>query len=289
MASPHVAGSVALCFGDGGVAGPCAGMTPSQVIQKLRSDAQARSSTPGYGFTGDPNSPVSSRYYGYLVSNSAPPPPTPDFTIAASPASRTVTVGAGTTYSVTVTALNGYSTGVNLSVTSPSPLPTGMTAGFAPGTVTPTGTATLNVSTSSSTPPGTYPLTITGESGSLAHATSVNVVVQPVSEGDFTISVSPTSRTVSRPFWGTRSTTYTITLRALSGYNSPVALSVSGLATGLSATFSPSSLTPTTGGVNSTMRITVTSSAQRTTRTLTITGVGSDGKTHTVTVTLGVN
>ena len=60
MASPHVAGTAALC-----IAGPCAGMTPSQVMQRLRSDAAARPSS--YGFTNDPNSPNGNRYYGYLA------------------------------------------------------------------------------------------------------------------------------------------------------------------------------------------------------------------------------
>lgn len=60
MASPHVAGVAALC-----IAGPCAGLTPSLVMQKLRSDAAARPAE--YGFTDDPNSPNGIRYYGYLV------------------------------------------------------------------------------------------------------------------------------------------------------------------------------------------------------------------------------
>jgi subtilisin len=59
MASPYVAGTAALCR-----AGPCAGMTPSQVMAKLRADAAAQ---PAYGFTDDPNSPNGNRYYGYLV------------------------------------------------------------------------------------------------------------------------------------------------------------------------------------------------------------------------------
>lgn len=65
MATPHVSGTVALCFGNGGSAGPCAGLSPAQVIQKLRSDAQAHA-TSSNGFTGDPLHPVSGRYYGYL-------------------------------------------------------------------------------------------------------------------------------------------------------------------------------------------------------------------------------
>ncbi|HEX2622047.1 MAG TPA: S8 family serine peptidase [Phototrophicaceae bacterium] len=66
MATPHLAGVVALCFGNGGVAGPCTGLTPAQVIQKIRTDAQAHA-TSANGFNGDPFHPVSNRYYGYLT------------------------------------------------------------------------------------------------------------------------------------------------------------------------------------------------------------------------------
>lgn len=60
MASPHVAGTAALC-----IAGPCAGMTPAQVRARLRSDAAAQPAS--YGFIDDPSTPNGTRYYGYLV------------------------------------------------------------------------------------------------------------------------------------------------------------------------------------------------------------------------------
>ena len=60
MASPHVAGTAALCI----ASGRCAG-GPSGVIGTLRSDALAQPA--GYGFSGDPNTPIGDRYYGYLV------------------------------------------------------------------------------------------------------------------------------------------------------------------------------------------------------------------------------
>ncbi|MFG2295808.1 S8 family serine peptidase [Streptomyces sp. NPDC048603] len=60
MSSPHVAGVAALCL-----TGPCAGMTPGQVIARLRADAADRPAS--YGFTGDPGSPVDDRFYGHLV------------------------------------------------------------------------------------------------------------------------------------------------------------------------------------------------------------------------------
>ena len=70
QAAPHVAGAVALCLNDGGVAGACAGLTPSQVIAKIRSDAQANATTSN-GFSGDPLRPLTGRYYGYLLNAGA--------------------------------------------------------------------------------------------------------------------------------------------------------------------------------------------------------------------------
>jgi subtilisin family serine protease len=66
MAGPHVAGTALLCL----ASGRCAGQ-PSDVINTLRADAAARASAGGYGFSGDPDSPVlrngATLYFGYLV------------------------------------------------------------------------------------------------------------------------------------------------------------------------------------------------------------------------------
>ncbi|MEK6208106.1 MAG: S8 family serine peptidase, partial [Chloroflexota bacterium] len=67
MASPHMAGVVALCFGEKGVAGPCTGLPPAQVIAKMRTNAaQHAFADPASGFVGDPDNPVGA-YYGYLA------------------------------------------------------------------------------------------------------------------------------------------------------------------------------------------------------------------------------
>ena len=65
-AAPHAAGVAALCHGEGGAAGPCAGLMPVQIVQKLRTDAAAYA-TPTNGFVGDPLHPIG-RFYGHLVS-----------------------------------------------------------------------------------------------------------------------------------------------------------------------------------------------------------------------------
>jgi subtilisin len=59
MASPHVAGTAALCIATGNCPG-----APINVVDKLRKDAESHSAT---GFTGDPSSQTGDRYYGYLV------------------------------------------------------------------------------------------------------------------------------------------------------------------------------------------------------------------------------
>ena len=67
MASPHLAGAVALCLGESGAAGPCAGLSPAQIVAKLRSDAERYTgAVSGFGFTGDPLRPLSGAYFGYL-------------------------------------------------------------------------------------------------------------------------------------------------------------------------------------------------------------------------------
>jgi subtilisin len=87
MAAPHVAGSVALCLGSDASPGPCAGMTPAQIIDRMRADAAAHSTeVPAFGFVGDLARPAVGRFYGSLVWDgwvpAPPPPPAPDPTPA---------------------------------------------------------------------------------------------------------------------------------------------------------------------------------------------------------------
>lgn len=66
FASPLTAGTVALCI----YSGPCAGLTPAQIVRKIVADAAAYNAAKqnvGYGFQGDPLRPISGKYYGYLI------------------------------------------------------------------------------------------------------------------------------------------------------------------------------------------------------------------------------
>ncbi len=99
-----------------------------------------------------------------------------DFSITASPASRTISRGGTTTYTVTVTPSGGFSGTVAFSV---SGLPGGATGKFNPTSVSGSGTSTLSVKTNRSTPLATSTLTIKGTSGSLSHAATVGLTVTP--------------------------------------------------------------------------------------------------------------
>ena len=95
-----------------------------------------------------------------------------DFSLTAAPSTQSVAVGGSTTYTATVTAQNGFAGSTGFVA---SGLPTGATASFNPTTVTGTGSSTMTVTTSGSTPVGSSTLTITGTSGSLSHQTTVTL------------------------------------------------------------------------------------------------------------------
>ena len=198
--------------------------------------------------------------------------PSPDFFISASPSSQTVIPGASATYTVTVTASGGFTGTVDLSA---SGLPAGADASFNPASVTGSGSSTMTVTTSAATPAGSSTLTITGTSGALTHTTTVSLVVNNPS-ADFSLSASPSSRTVVRR----QSTTYTVTVTPSGGFNGTVTFSISGLAGGATPSFNPTSVN-TSGSTT----LTVTAGNARGTFPLTITGT-SGGLQHTTSVTL---
>ncbi|MDQ6693143.1 MAG: hypothetical protein M3014_01800 [Chloroflexota bacterium] len=106
------------------------------------------------------------------------PLPQADFTLSATPTSRTVTRGSGTTYTVNLSSVNGYTGSVNLSLSTPSSKVTGT---FSPNPVSLAagiGSSTLTVKTQANTTKGTYTLTITGTDGGLTHAQTVTLSVK---------------------------------------------------------------------------------------------------------------
>src|SRR5205823_2982964 len=122
----------------------------------------------------------------------------PDFTIVASPSAQAASAGSTTNYTITITANGGFSGAVALSVTG---LPTGATATFTPASVTGSGTSTMTVNTSPSTPRGTFPLTVTGTSGATVHTTqitlSTTINTPPVAVADTATTAEDTPATIA--------------------------------------------------------------------------------------------
>ena len=99
---------------------------------------------------------------------------------------------------------------------------------------------------------------------------------------DFVIGASPNALSIPQGSTGTS----TIQTSVLGDFNSAVALSASGLPTGVTAAFSPAAIAAPGSG-SSTMTITVGASSPAGTSPLTVTGTGG-GASHTATITLTV-
>jgi chitodextrinase len=98
-----------------------------------------------------------------------------DFSVSVSPASQTVSPGGSTSYTTTVSPGTGFTGNVTFKV---SGLPTGATASFSPTSITTSGSTTMNVTTTASTPAGNYPLTITATAaGGSSHTAQVTLGV----------------------------------------------------------------------------------------------------------------
>ena len=100
--------------------------------------------------------------------------PAPDFTISATPSSQIVVRTSSTSFSVTVSSVNGFSGTVSLDA---SGLPPNGTASFSNPFVTGSGSSTLTVTPGIMSPPGIYTLTITGTSAGLSHSVNVTLIV----------------------------------------------------------------------------------------------------------------
>jgi uncharacterized membrane protein len=201
-----------------------------------------------------------------------------NFSIAAAPGSQTLTAGTNTSFVVTVEGVNGFTSSVAM---TESGMPAGMAASCSPSTISGSGNCTLNVSTTSTTAAGTYTLTITGTSGTLTHSTSVSVKVNAVTQNaDFTLTASP----ASQPVTVGNSAKFTATVAAQNGFTGAVALAATGMPSGVTAKFSPTSIT--TSG-NATLTVSAAIWAASGNYTLTVTGT-SGSLSHTTNISITV-
>lgn len=209
----------------------------------------------------------------------ADPQQTGDFIGALTPYSQNVLEGESTSFSLTLTPLDGFSGNVALSVGG---LPAGATGSWSPATVAGgSGTSILTINTTTSTPVGDYDLILTGTSGPIVHSTTVGLTVS-VPVGDFIGSVSPYSRSIVIG----DTTSFGVTLTPVNGFDSNVTMGMSGLPPGATASWSPAVVPGGSGATTLTIVTTTATPAG----TYTVSLMGKAGPlSHMTTVTVIVS
>jgi subtilase family serine protease len=199
----------------------------------------------------------------------------PSYSLSAT--SVSILQGSSGSSTITSTVVDGFDSAVALSVTG---LPTGVTGSFSPTSITGSGTSTLSLAVSSTTSAGAYTITVSGTGGGIAKTTTFTLTVTAPVTGGFSISVSPTSGYLDQGQSGYG----VVTVTATGGFDSAVALSATGIPTGVTGSFSPTSIT---GSGTSDFTLTVSRSAPTGTYPITITGT-SGSTSHSTTLTFTV-
>jgi kumamolisin len=210
-----------------------------------------------------------------LINALAPASSTPSFSLSAT--SVSILQGSSGSSTVTSTVSDGFDSAVALSV---SGLPTGVTGTFSPTSITGSGSSTLSLTVASTTAAGSYTITVTGTSSTLTKTTTFTLTVTTPVTGGYSLSVSPTSGYLDRGQSGYA----VVTVTATGGFDSAVALSATGIPSGVTGSFSPTSVT---GSGTSDFTLTVSRSAPTGTHVITITGKsGSTSESTTLTFTV---
>lgn len=195
-----------------------------------------------------------------------------DFAFALTPATKTGGSSGATTYTVTTGLVFGTAESIVLSATG---LPDGFTAAFAPAAITAGSTSTLTLTGTGAASPGSHTFTITGTAGSATHDANATLVVV---SSDFTLTLVQTNTTLSAG----KTATITVNTGSTAGSPQPIALSASGLPTGVTASFAPANIT---ANQTSTLTLTAANNLSSGSATVTVTATGS-ATTHTATEAL---
>ncbi len=178
-----------------------------------------------------------------------------DFTLSISPSSLTVKKGEAARFTWSVS----YSDPIYQGTTF-----TWDISGLDPSMKVNVGRGTLTIGTSDATPPGSYTFTFMLSAKGVTRFVTATLIVEALF--DYSISISPPSQTVNIG----EKTSYTITANLISGTAQPVSLTLSGLPTDISYSFSSASGIPS---FVSTLTLDAKTFSSPGTYTLKITGV----------------
>ena len=198
---------------------------------------------------------------------------TADFTLAANPASVSVTRGASASAAISIARVGGFGSSVAFTAAG---LPAGVTATFNP-TSTTGNSSTVTFTASATATLGPATVTITGTGGGLARTTTIALTVNAAP--NFTLAANPASVTVVRG----ASATSTVSITRTGGFAAAVAFTATGLPAGVTATFNPASTT----GNSTVVTFTAAATAALGPATVTVTGTGG-GLTRTTAIALTV-
>jgi hypothetical protein len=173
--------------------------------------------------------------------------------------------------------VNGFSGTVSVAI---SGLPSGVTSTPATLQLVPGTAQNVTLTAGSTAAAGSATVTLTGTSGTLSHSATEAVMISAAAPGDFSLGLSPTSMTLVNGATGAQVSVLATPVNSFSG---SVAVTISGLPTGVTA--NPATLTLTPGTAQSTT-LTATASAAGTS-TVTFTGT-SGSLTHSAPLTLTV-
>ena len=191
--------------------------------------------------------------------------PQPGVTLKPSVTAESLLPGKSATFTLAVTAVNGFAGSVALTAKTPS----GVTVSFNPSTVKAGASSTVTLTAANGTAAATDSVVITATSGAISATTSVSLAVLPLP----TLSVSVASAKVVI----VQAKTATVAVTATTGgsYAGAVNLAVTGLPAGVTATWSSNGFSPA-GSSNtvSTLTLKAASTAALNSTTLTISASG---------------
>ena len=196
--------------------------------------------------------------------------PTQSFTLTALPDNFTIAQGAGGSSSITVSSESAIPAGTKVAV---SGLPAGVTAFVTP--IDAAGRSTVIVNASKTAPTGPAKMTVAAGDGG-----SVTVMVNVIHDNDpdFSPTVLPGRISVSQG----SDNSCDVALTPINGFAAPVSLTLSGVPSGVTATFEPASTS-----TSSTLHISASTRAMAAGTPITILAT-SGGITHTARVLLRV-
>jgi kumamolisin len=195
----------------------------------------------------------------------------PGFTLSASPGAVSILQGNAGSSTITSSVTGGFSSAIALTASGE---PSGVTVGFSPASITGAGSSTMSITVAATVAAGTYPITVTGTSGSTVETTTVSLTVTAPNSGSFTLSVSPSSGYL---LWGQNGYAV-VTVTASGGFDSAVTFTATGVPSGVKTSFTPASVT---GSGTTHFNITVPYGQQ--TGTYSITIKGTSGTTSATT------